>query len=427
MDVVIALGQGLGLAAAAGLLASAPLAAATTAAAAGWLRGPLAIADDGIVIAAAWALVVIELAADAVWPGAQAGARLGRRVVAGGVAFELAAGDTIPYIGLALGALVAAAAAIAMRSLRAGAVKGGGDIRGTAMIEDGAGLGTAAVAVIPIVGYVLAIAAGVLLRRVRAREGDEGQSATSGLRACLRDDAMTGRAIRVGVTKKVVLAVVDGLGPELLDRALEAGRAPTIAALIDAGSRTDACVSTFPSLTPVCLSAIVTGEHPVGSRIPGMTWYHRGEGRFVEYGSSFAATLAEGTRQMVDDILVNLNLLHLSPRATTIFEALEDAGLVTAAVNLYVCRGRVRHQITRGRGAPRSPAASGSSMRSTGRGGTSSATCSTPTSRARRGTSARASIATAVPSRGGSSPVTASTSCSCTCTRPTPPATAEAT
>ena len=50
MDVVIALGQGLGLAAAAGLLASAPLAAATTAAAAGWLRGPLAIADDGIFL-----------------------------------------------------------------------------------------------------------------------------------------------------------------------------------------------------------------------------------------------------------------------------------------------------------------------------------------------------------------------------------------
>ena len=66
------------------------------------------------------------------------------------------------------------------------------------------------------------------------------------------------------VTKKIVLAVVDGLGPELLDRALAAGRAPTIAALIDAGSRTDRCVSTFPSLTPVCLSALVTGEHPVG-------------------------------------------------------------------------------------------------------------------------------------------------------------------
>ena len=58
MDVVIALGQGLGLAAAAGLLASAPLAAASTAAAAGWLRGPLGIADDGIVLAVTWVLVV---------------------------------------------------------------------------------------------------------------------------------------------------------------------------------------------------------------------------------------------------------------------------------------------------------------------------------------------------------------------------------
>ena len=48
----------------------------------------------------------------------------------------------------------------------------------------------------------------------------------------------------------------------------------------------------------------------------------------------FLATLAEGTRQMVDDVLVNLNLLHLSPRATTVFEALEDQGLVTAAVRL---------------------------------------------------------------------------------------------
>jgi hypothetical protein len=106
-----------------------------------------------------------------VWPGAQAGARLGRRVVAGGLAFELAAGDTIPYVGLVLGALVAAAAGIAMRSVRAGAVKGGGDIRGTAMIEDGAGLAGAAIAVIPIAGYILAIGAGALLQRIRAREG----------------------------------------------------------------------------------------------------------------------------------------------------------------------------------------------------------------------------------------------------------------
>ena len=147
--------------------------------------------------------------------------------------------------------------------------------------------------------------------------------------------------------KKLILAVVDGLGPELLDRAIAAGRAPTMARLAAAGERRDDCVSTFPSLTPVCLAALLTGEHPAGSHIPGMTWYHRGERRLVEYGSSFAATLAEGTRQMVDDILVNMNLVHLSPNTTTIFEFLEDAGYVTAGVNTYVCRGRVRHPITR--------------------------------------------------------------------------------
>ena len=145
----------------------------------------------------------------------------------------------------------------------------------------------------------------------------------------------------------MILAVIDGLGPELLDRAIAAGRAPTIERLQSLGSRTDACVSTFPSLTPVCLAALVTGQHPAGSRIPSMTWYHRDERRIVEYGSSFAATLAEGTRQMLEDVLVNLNLVHLSHSADTVFETLEDAGLVTAAVNCYVCRGRVRHPITR--------------------------------------------------------------------------------
>ena len=56
-----------------------------------------------------------------------------------------------------------------MRRLRAGAVKAGGDVRGTALVEDGAGLGAAAVAVIPFVGYLMAAAAGwLLLRRCAA-------------------------------------------------------------------------------------------------------------------------------------------------------------------------------------------------------------------------------------------------------------------
>jgi hypothetical protein len=171
MELVIAIGQGLGLAAAAGLLATAPLALASTAATQGWLEGPLSFAGRAALVAVMWAAVVVELAVDAVWPGAQAGARLARRVVAGGLAFELGAGDKVPYVGLAVGAVVAAVAGLAMRRIRSGAVKAGGDLRGTALVEDSAGLAAAALAVVPFAGYALTVGAGGLLARLRRREG----------------------------------------------------------------------------------------------------------------------------------------------------------------------------------------------------------------------------------------------------------------
>ena len=65
---------------------------------------------------------------------------------------------------------MAAGVGLAMRRVRAGAVKAGGDVRGTALVEDGAGIATAAVAIIPFVGYLLALAAGWLLLRLRRRD-----------------------------------------------------------------------------------------------------------------------------------------------------------------------------------------------------------------------------------------------------------------
>jgi hypothetical protein len=142
---------------------------------------------------------------------------------------------------------------------------------------------------------------------------------------------------------KLVLCVVDGLGLPLFRRALDEGRAPTIAALAERGTVHPPCASSFPSLTPVCLSAIATGRHPDGSFIPGLTWYRRGEGRFVEYGSSFSATLIEGSHVAINDSIMNLNHLHLSHAQTTLFEMVEDGGLVAASINFPVFRGRVRH------------------------------------------------------------------------------------
>ena len=80
--------------------------------------------------------------------------------------------------------------------------------------------------------------------------------------------------------------------------------------------------------------------------IPHLVWYHRGEGRVVEYGSSLGAVLAAGTRRSLEDTIFNMNDEHLSARAVTLFEALEDADYATAAVNVTCYRGRTAHPPT---------------------------------------------------------------------------------
>ena len=75
---------------------------------------------------------------------------------------------------------------------------------------------------------------------------------------------------------------------------LEATDAPALRFLLDHGSYRRA-VSTFPSLTPVCLASIATGGHPDVHGIPHLVWWNRDEERLVEYGSSFAALRASGS------------------------------------------------------------------------------------------------------------------------------------
>ena len=142
--------------------------------------------------------------------------------------------------------------------------------------------------------------------------------------------------------EKLVLIVIDGLTPAMLERAVESEEVPALRFLLDHGSYRRA-VSTFPSLTPVCLASIATGAHPDVHEIPHLVWYHRGEQRLVEYGSSFGAVRAAGTTRTIRDVVFSLNDEHLSKEAVTVFEALERRGLVTAAVNMVCYRGPVRH------------------------------------------------------------------------------------
>jgi predicted AlkP superfamily pyrophosphatase or phosphodiesterase len=141
---------------------------------------------------------------------------------------------------------------------------------------------------------------------------------------------------------KLILIVIDGLTPSVFEAAVGDGRAPALSFLAENG-RYARAVSTFPSLTPVCLSSLATGAHPDVHHIPHLVWYDRERARVVEYGSSFAALRAAGMARSILDAIINMNRLHLGRDAVTVYEALEDAGLTTAAINITCYRGRTRH------------------------------------------------------------------------------------
>ncbi|HXR31943.1 MAG TPA: alkaline phosphatase family protein [Solirubrobacterales bacterium] len=146
--------------------------------------------------------------------------------------------------------------------------------------------------------------------------------------------------------KKLVLTYVDSLRTDMLEKAIDEGRAPTFGALLERGTLVPDCVSSFPSVTPVASAEMVTGVGADAHWISGMNWYHRLERRYVEYGSSLEATRAFGIFRALYDLVYNMNLAHLNPGVETLFEQLDDAGLRTACTPFLVYRGRHRHQVS---------------------------------------------------------------------------------
>jgi Type I phosphodiesterase / nucleotide pyrophosphatase len=146
-------------------------------------------------------------------------------------------------------------------------------------------------------------------------------------------------------TKKLVLVVIDALKPEMLERAISAGRAPALARIREQGVYVEDCVAAFPSVTPVCAASITTGVGPDLHHIPSMNWYHREEQRYVEYGSSFSASRQFGVLRSLTDTVYRMNAEHLSREVDTVFESLDDADVRTAGTTYLIYRGRHQHEV----------------------------------------------------------------------------------
>ena len=145
----------------------------------------------------------------------------------------------------------------------------------------------------------------------------------------------------------LILVVIDGMRPASLERAIADGDAPVLARLVGEGVYVNDCVAAFPSVTPVCAATIATGVGPDQHRIPSMNWYLRSERRYVEYGSSFAASRRNGIAQTLNDTVYAMNRDHLAPDTPTIFESLDDAGYRTAGTTYLMYRGRHLHEPSR--------------------------------------------------------------------------------
>src|ERR1700744_6660074 len=92
--------------------------------------------------------------------------------------------------------------------------------------------------------------------------------------------------------KKLILPYVDSLRTDMLRRAIDEGRAPNFGALVERGVLIDDCVSSFPSVTPVACSEMVTGVGADRHWISGMNWYHRLARGYLEDGAPLAGAPA---------------------------------------------------------------------------------------------------------------------------------------
>ena len=141
----------------------------------------------------------------------------------------------------------------------------------------------------------------------------------------------------------MLLLVLDGIRPDVLQAAIRDGDAPTLAFLIEKGEAIWDAVSVFPSITPAATAAIVTGTAPAESGIVGHAWYDREEGRVIVYGARRETVISTGPIKVFHNNIWRMNREDL--HAATLFETLHDHGIDGACVNFPVRRGPHEHPV----------------------------------------------------------------------------------
>lgn len=144
--------------------------------------------------------------------------------------------------------------------------------------------------------------------------------------------------------KKVILFVVDSLHPAVLGRILSEGNAPVFRFLVKHGTYVDRVVSSFPTMTPVATSSMITGTWPDRHGVPGFIWYNDQIKKIVDYGATWQSILKLGLEKVLRNLLLRLNEEHLSLQTPTLYEVLEAGGYSTGNINFFMHRATNNYQ-----------------------------------------------------------------------------------
>jgi predicted AlkP superfamily pyrophosphatase or phosphodiesterase len=142
-----------------------------------------------------------------------------------------------------------------------------------------------------------------------------------------------------GTKKRVILLLFDSLMSTPLENAIMKGQADTFQFFIENGHFYPELVSPFPTMSVNVDSTLLTGVYCDQHKIPGLVWYHQDEKRIINYGSHIREVLKLGINKSMNDILYNLNQVHLSNEFHTIHEDLADIGKQSASINTLIYRG----------------------------------------------------------------------------------------
>lgn len=145
--------------------------------------------------------------------------------------------------------------------------------------------------------------------------------------------------------KKVMLIVVDSLMSKHIDQGLDLDELPAFKYLIEEGIYYRDLVSSFPTMSVVIDSSLLTGTYPDQHQIPGLIWYSAAENRLINYGTGKKEVIQNGINQTLIDILYNINQLHLNKNTPTFHEELSKINKSSGSINCLIYRGSHSHTL----------------------------------------------------------------------------------